>query len=58
MSNIEKRLDRLEELMETVRGINTFQVAVYHGHVAYNNRSERMKRNKQLHAIIIVPKGA
>jgi len=56
MSNIEKRLDRLEELIEAVRGINTFQVAVYRGHTAYDNRSEHMKRNRQLHAIIIMPK--
>jgi len=56
MSNIEKRLDRLEELMETVSGVNTFQVAVFHGRAAYNNLSERMQRNKQLHAIIIMPK--
>lgn len=58
MSNIEKRLDRLEELMETVRGINTFQVAVFRGHEAYTKRSVHMKRNKHLHAIIIAPKGA
>lgn len=58
MSNIEKRLDRLEQLIEAVSGINTFQVAVFRGGSAYNNRSERLKRNKQLHAIIIVPKGA
>lgn len=58
MSNIEKRLDRLEELMEAIRGINTFHVSVYHGYAAYNSRSECVKRNKQLHAIIIVPKGA
>lgn len=58
MTNIEKRLNRLEELIEAVSGVNTFQVAVYRGNTAYNNRSDRMKRNKQLHAIIIVPKGA
>ncbi|WP_312124676.1 hypothetical protein [Lysinibacillus boronitolerans] len=58
MSNIEKRLNRLEELIDAVSGMNTFQVAVYRGYAAYNNRSDRMKRNKQLHAIIIVPKGA
>ena len=56
MSNIEKRLDRLEELMDTVSGLNTFQVVVFRGHAAYSKRSERMKRNKQLHAIIIMPK--
>ncbi|WP_374966269.1 hypothetical protein [Lysinibacillus sp. RS5] len=56
MSNIEKRLNRLEQLMEAVSGINTFQVAVFRGRAAYNNRSVRMKRNQQLHAIIIMPK--
>lgn len=56
MSNIEKRLNRIEQLMEVVSGVNTFQVAVFRGRAAYNNRSERMKRNKQLHAIILMPK--
>lgn len=58
MSNIEKRLDRIEQLMDAVSGVNTFQVAVFRGQAEHRNRSVRMKRNKQLHAIIIVPKGA
>ncbi len=58
MSNIEKRLNRIEQLMDAVSGVNTFQVTVFRGQAEYRNRSVRMKRNKQLHAIIIVPKGA